>query len=579
MLRPLPIFAAALALATFATSLDAAQLGRDWQYLDDETLSREPDNTGQLMEGDGLLRVAVWTDRRVPGGNSDRTVLCAVSTDRGLTWSPERVVYDQTAQLINPSDVDLAVANGVIFVSFDDDRSVGSETAVVMRSDDLGVTWSETVLASDANHPTVHADGNDVLVLWEDTTASTTVLYEQRSLDGGLSYLGPQQLTTGDVDADGWDASIDQGVFHVLWYDARPTLTGDKLYHAAAVGSAAFPQGTRVDQSGTGAGATDLFPKIIAQGSRVYVSFLENLRNGLFPEDEIYFCVSNDSGASWTEQRLTPIQVDGDEMALAADGDIVAVAWHDDRNGSPEPARVAVSMDGGVTFLPDYVVPSANSIGRDDHSNLNVFVEGGRIVLSFASEAYTSSNLDEWPAHCYSLDGGITWYGPFVMGTYDAREDISAQAGGWLFAEGSLSGVWHTDGGPSLRTGIAAAGTRFPFCSAGSVGNTAVFSLNGADTTTPGVQYARWAVSSVLGSRPHPENPAEQLNLGNSSALNYTLGQASTFAAVVDAQGNAARALPIPASAVGIFYVQAWVNVGGTATGGTTTSDVIELIL
>ena len=569
---------AALILAPIA----AAQTARDEARLDDVSVSNTADGFDISLQADGNTRVAMWVDERDPDNTFDDAIWCAISTDRGVTYGPEISVYDQSFAAIDIDDARLAVSNGVIYITFDDDRNGSSApTTVLMRSDDMGTTWTETVLGNNFNNAEIFVDGDNVLILSYDNSSSTNILNGQWSTDQGLTFAAHAPISAGDVDIDGWTGMVDGDTAYALWFDDGTNPGDNDLLFSSSVAGGAWSAPVRVDQDGTGLGDVDVYPKLAMGNGRLYAAFVEDGRNGgSTSQDEVYFCVSNDGGASWAETAISPVGQDADYMNLAANGDTVAITWADDSNAAFDSANVVVSNDGGATFGAQYTVPGAGGAGLDDHQHTAIFIEGGRIVLAFESDAYTASTLDEWPAYCFSVDNGATWNGPFVMGNnFAADEDIDTEGTAWSYADGSLCGLWQTDGDYSaIRSAVFAGGIRFPFIGAtDNLNGTVTFSMGGADTTA-GNSFARWAASDVLGMVAHPENPAEMLELDSSFVLNYVLARPRTFAAPIGADGTAMLTAGY-GSLAGTFYIQGWVNVGPSITGGTTTSDVIEITL
>ena len=568
-------------VALILAPVASAQTARDQVRLDDVNFSNTADGFDISLQGDGMLRVAMWVDERDAVNTFDDAIWCAISTDRGLSWGPEISVYDDSVNAVDIDDARLAVSNGVIYITFDDDRvSSTAPTTVLMRSDDLGASWTQTVLGNDFNNAEIFVDGDNVLILSYDDSVSTNILNGQWSSDQGLSFNGPVPISVGDVDTDGWTGLVDGDTAYALWFDDG-TVSGDNdLYISSSVAGGPWSGPVRVDQDGTGLGDVDVFPKLAMGGGKLYAAYVEDGRNGgTTGQDEVYFCVSNDGGATWTETMISPVGQDADYMNLAALGDTVAITWADDSNPSYDSANVVVSTDGGASFGAPYTVPSTGGPGLDDHQHMALFIEGGRMVLAFESDAYTASTLDEWPAYCFSVDNGASWNGPFVMGNgFAADEDIDTEGTAWNYADGSLCGMWQTDGdfGP-IRSAVFAGGIRLPFIEAVDNGGSVPFSMGGADATLGTASYARWAASTVLGASTHPENPAEMLGLGASNALNYTLARPRNFAAAIGPDGTGSTTFPVSVS--GTFYLQGWVNVGATATGGTTTSDVISITL
>jgi hypothetical protein len=575
-MRPLSLITTAVALCAAAPESGFAQEGRKPLRLDDRVASATPRAHSLRMVGDGQLRFAVWVDDRSAATRS-KSILVSTSLDRGITWSPESYAFDEFKRNPRSNDVEAAASNGVIFVAYDDDRSgVTLPTAVVRRSDDLGRTWTDTVLAPNSGNPLIAAEGTKVLALYYDNSAYPNILKARQSSNHGKNYGAEATVSRGDVDYDGWIGAIKGKTAYALWYDNTRYAFNNDLYISKSVGGGIWSPQVRIDKGGTGPGEIHTKPQIAFGNGKIYATWVEVDRhsNG---RTEAYFAVSDDDGASWNETQISATGRSAKWLDLAAEGDTVAITWNEDRPGAAFTAHVLVSQDGGSSFLPEYSVPKAG-FGENQQRQLRLYMEGGRIVLSFLSDVYTTGFLDEWPAYCFSVDDGQTWNGPFVLGTnFGAQEDVDLEQSSWHFEDGSLNAVWLTSDG--FGDMIEAGGVRLPFVAATVNANqTVTFSMGGVPADYAGVGFARWAASVTTGSFPHPENSLEVLGLGASPVLNYMLARPRTFSARIDATGSASFTFPV-GPRTGSLFVQGWLNTNASRTGGTTTSDVVEVTL
>jgi hypothetical protein len=135
-----------------------------------------------------------------------------VSRDLGATWQIRRVATVRPPQPCADCRADYyaghsgvsETARGRIVYTYDGATTdFGRQRVYVVTSNDLGVTWSDPIRLSDprqhASSPTVEARGDDVRLVWMQTTDGGVAdrwnaLYV-RSIDGGRTWSAPRDIS------------------------------------------------------------------------------------------------------------------------------------------------------------------------------------------------------------------------------------------------------------------------------------------------------------------------------------------------------------------------------------------------
>ncbi|KAA3605416.1 MAG: exo-alpha-sialidase [Planctomycetota bacterium] len=589
-------FLAALCLAANLS----AQQAREQVRVDDPVLGNSPAGFYTVVDGEGDLRAGLWLDDRV--NTSDEDIFMVISQDNGLSWSSEIDVTGGSASLIDVDYPQLLVRNGLIHVLWDDDRTATSsdDTTEYKGYDANGNLVNNVVIPVTTYTHELGADGNYVAIAYTGRQSGVTLdeLYVVWSTDGGLTWpnlatpVAFDPANIGLYDVDGYQVVVqDQGAgnwaIHLFVEDDRNG--NDDLWYGRIDNGGALGPVVRLDEDPSGTGtifylSTANTIHAVADGNNVHVSWTEDNRASAGTNEAVYYRRSTDGGDNWDpEQQIGGYTVGTDDVDyanLAADGDVVAVAWSDNRTGE-DPMYISVSNDGGATFGAETMIPGGGTQPAEAQYN-RLFVDGNWIVAACEDDSYTASSIDEYPVFVFSNDGGATWSAPILCGLFNDDEDIDMADEAWYFGNGSLSGLWQTDGGSLDGDSVEVGGMRLPYIRAvvDSIGRTVALELAGEDVASAGTGFARWAASTVTGTVVHPENPALQLDLGASGILALTLspGGVAKLSALLQADGSASVGpYPLPPSATGkTAYVQGWVNLGGL---GGYPSDVLTLVL
>jgi hypothetical protein len=161
---------------------------------------------------------------------------------------------------------------------------------------------------------------------------------------------------------------------------------------------------------------------------------------------------------------------------------------------------------------------------------------------------------------------------------FEADEDIDSEDFAWNFTDNGLAAIWQTDGGAAFNDALMFSSIAFPYTEVTYVAGVATFTQVGNPVSTAG-EYARWGVSTTLGTQVHPENPGLTVDLGPSGVYNFTTSvpPIPPITTTVGADGSATMVLNRNVGP-GTYYIQAWTNPG-SLVGGRTPGDVFGLTL
>jgi len=559
-------------------SLSPAQEGRLPVRLDTAPTANSPDSGDVLLAQDGSLWVACWMDERNPSFTLDDDLYMAVSTDAGLSWGPDFAVTTYSATGFDVDDSSLAVADGVIYLSFDED-SLGQSTAHLLASDDLGASWSDLAYPGDIDNPVVFASGQQVVVLMTEGGGTPQALLADYSTSGFAGLSGSPITVSGaggDADPESADLSMVGSVAHMVFLDTSQSNPQDDLWYRQLDLSTGLLSPR--EQVNVSAHDVDTRCRVEASATHVDVAWLADKHPGAgSTSNDLLFHRRLDLATSlWgSEQLLSALPADVDYFDLAVQDHQILIAFADDSSGNDRP-QIAQSQDGGLSFT-FLNLPQA-ALGTPDAQWFGASIQGEYQFVLAEDDSWTASAADELPSFWYSRDSGVSWNGPFLLGQgFAPNEDIDTVRQAWLFHPQGIAGLYQSDLGGSGPAMMFSA-LNFPYASMQVIPGQLQFMQLGHPQSQSG-DYARWAVSTALGSQVHPENPARTVALGPSAAYSATtqLPPVPPITSVIDSLGLATKSLAITLPP-GTYYLQAWSNPG-SLSGGRAAGEVFRLIL
>jgi len=308
--------------------------GSSWSIREVITNSPQASYQGSLAVGaDGIAHGCWWEER--PGLPQQFELLYARRSGEG--WVVQETVVITTSAIQEPSIVDDGDSVHVVW----SDKLSGPFDLYYSRKVESGSTWADPVFVTNTEpsslHPRMTADGDGNLhVVWQENTLPNEIMYISGTVEADHTTWSDPITVSEKIAPNATSPHIavgEDGMAHVVFgVDVPGQQNVQDVYHAS------FPIGN----------ADDISPALIP-GSRVEIS--QQLPNYASPSialdepddvhvawnglqdgdiwDRIYWAVSHDGGASWSE----PLAISADDTwadgfpAIATDGTLVHVAW------------------------------------------------------------------------------------------------------------------------------------------------------------------------------------------------------------------------------------------------------------
>ncbi len=299
-----------------------------------------------------------------------------------------------------------------------DAGSTGSGTAPAVAA-----TWGPEVKASGASTQAGGAVGRTLAIdaqghlhaVWTDTVGKALRVCYARSTDGGATWTPGRDLAGNRLPAFAPNiAAGPDGSLHVVWADRR-----NGTAHVYYISSP--------DGGDTWQGLQDLSPNAahdvagagvsVDSSGRVHVAWHEGSTEATDYATTVYYARSTDGGDHFS----TPVRLNsGDGHAAWArfsvegsSGDLLAIAWRDNRRQRDWDIYVAISSDDGASF-----VEQAARAGADREWDPDVAVDrGGVIHLSYMVYGAGGIRID----YQRSADQGQTWSQPQTLSEARSR--------------------------------------------------------------------------------------------------------------------------------------------------------------
>lgn len=401
-------------------------------------------DVGEAEEGSDARRVqlctsgpflySVWADDRsgMPQIYANR------SYDGGRSWAPDDTHVSQGSLFVadNPSmDCD----QGRVVVAWEDDRhsDLGDPTIYTRSSEDGGATWGAEQLAGRdglgswrAQEPQVKIRGRWAYLIWTDNRGGAFDVFFTVSQDLGASWAPETRLDT-DGAGEAYSANAvlaidDQGGVYVAWEDSR-SLLNDIYYNRSSYHG--FPdtwlyRDVRLDSGDDPGSANSYAPSISARDGMVAVAWHDR-RNGSEPDvgADIYVQVAADGtnffGTAKSVDDREPGFDDSMFPSVAVLDDMsIGMVWRDASRG-PFDIFWARSTDGGATF-PEPVQVDVRSDANSGTPMLST-APGGRIGVAWADFRNSPDGDPREDIYANSSgDYGATWGDDWRVNDYPA---------------------------------------------------------------------------------------------------------------------------------------------------------------
>ncbi|MFT5689435.1 MAG: hypothetical protein ACI8PQ_002281 [Planctomycetota bacterium] len=501
----------------------------------------------------------------------DSEVAVSTSPDRGRTWNaPVRVDQDPTASFkwvaTDGGTPSIAIVNGIMHVLWRDGRN-GEDDLWHRRSLDGGLSWgiehrldkaypaATAPVREYALTTTIEGTGGHIHVLLTVDPGSggsflPDELYLVSSFDNGASWGSARSVSTqngsgADVDSFALDA---QGMDLVItWSDDRfGTSTRDDLWLRRSLdgGLTFLAPEYQVDPSGPLVGDVENEIRLACEDGVLAIAWEEEFGS---VREQAWVAISLDRGTNFlTAQRIGQYPLgsaDVDAVALAIDAGTVFVGWDDDRLG-PDEIRLQSSVDLGLTWSPEQTL--STSQGGDLR-----LVAGAGVVLAIWSGDAVGGGQDRARSSS-TRDGGLNWSLAADLSTNSGDVDAARPVWNsdyrnlivpWLADDSGTNGVWAGGYRPQVVTPMN-----------WTSGGLAHLEFSGFSGDAP----LAWVLGSAApGSLPLPLGlGGRNLGLWPDSTLIFTLQNPGLFTSTLDASGfGATTPVVLPDAPGTVFYV------------------------
>jgi hypothetical protein len=376
---------------------------------DGETFSTPPQNisknTGasQLpqMTCEGNNVYVVWQD--TTDGNVD--IFFARSTNGGQTFSTPDNLSENTGISLNPQ---ISSEGNNVYVVWSDNTSIpgGNNEIFFARSTNGGQTFStpDNISENTGNSagPQISSEGNNVYVVWNDSTPLTNVdIFFARSINGGQTFSTPDNISENTGGSSSPRISSEGNNVYVVWDDNTPG--NFEVFFARSInGGATFSTADNLSEED---GNESSSPRISSEGNNVYVVWTDFAPD--FSTSEILFARSTDGGATFSSPLDNISENTGlsSDPQISSEGNNVYVVWRDiDIISGNDIIFFSFSHDNGQTFsTPDNISENTGVSGVPQISS-----EGNNVYVIWPAPAPSTSDI----FFSFSHDNGQTFSSP-----------------------------------------------------------------------------------------------------------------------------------------------------------------------
>ncbi|MEM9860338.1 MAG: MopE-related protein [Myxococcota bacterium] len=341
-----------------------------------------------------------WADFR--GGTNFREIMNRRSTNEGLTFGSVR--------RINPGMDDdsfnlrIASSGDRVYAVYEAFTSARNRHIFLLYSSDAGANWTGPVQVDNGDEaitpnfvaasPEVAASGTDVHIVWRDNRLGALDVYYARSTNGGVTLpSSDRRLDVGNGASFSPVVAAEGSNVYVAWVDDRSGTAFDINFARSDSRGASFSTAVNIDDDPLPHDSIE--PVIVAPTAGVVALAWVDFRSGF---SDVIVRRSETAGASFddavrVDTGTAPGTSGSFDVALAADGDTIGVAWADDRAGALD-IYANFSLDGGATFQPDDYRLDSTAEGAFDSSTPSIAVSGTSLHVVWVDNRTTSPNGD-----------------------------------------------------------------------------------------------------------------------------------------------------------------------------------------
>jgi hypothetical protein len=364
------------------------------------------------VASDGNLSAILYQE------DSDNSLWVATSDARGIAWNaPVRIDNKPgTSGNFILTRKSLRIGDGNIYAVWRDDRNAAVDDMYMTYSTDGGATWATDIWLDKGyaigSNPVrdfafdVEGDLLAVLIATDNGDEELYLVVSTSASTGTVSAAIPASTLNGLGDADAIDLEIEGDIVHFA-HNHDVSGVNQTYYSAYDLASSSFlsqdvlVSGAVQLAGGDSAGAMDLS----VSGNNVAIAWDVDDINGTV--EELWVNVVQ-AGVAMGEVQVGTYTLgvnDVDQTTVLMNGNIVVVAWEDDRSGSDESYLASADITGGSLVFGADVAVTAGGGG------FPALAGGGDYVACVsAGGAFPEVNYA-----IASNDGGMTFGSPFIV--------------------------------------------------------------------------------------------------------------------------------------------------------------------
>jgi hypothetical protein len=199
-------------------------------WSSEQNLSNDPSGSGScFIAADGSNIHVVWYDQT----SGNREIHHKRSTDGGTSWATFQNISNNTGYSSSPS---IAVDGNNVHLMWHDDTS-GNFEILYKQSTDGGVAWSlEQNLSNNLGssfRPVIKADGNNIHVVWHDSTPGNAKIFHKQSTDNGGSWTSEEYLSDSVENEYSPDIALIGNNIYVVWY--KYTTENEEIFYRQGI--------------------------------------------------------------------------------------------------------------------------------------------------------------------------------------------------------------------------------------------------------------------------------------------------------------------------------------------------------
>jgi len=311
-------------------------------------------NNAKTIGSNGAVLHTVWADER--DGNAE--VYYKRSQNSGAGWEADVRLTNSAGSSYFPA---IHVSGNMVLVSWSDNRD-GNFEIYIKKSEDGGNTWGADVRltsnTSASDYPSIDAEGNTVIIVWQDLRDTDYEIYFKRSDDGGLTWSGENRLTNNSSSSTSVSVTSEGDFVDLTWSDQRDG-NWEIYYKYSVNGGASFS----TDQRLTNSAGNSWYPSIVSYDSFIHICW-QDARDG---NNEIYYKISTDGGAAWSaDSRLTNNSGASGFPSINISGSALHIVWNDNRDGNTEIYYKKNPNGNPIGITPvSTIVPADYSLGQN----------------------------------------------------------------------------------------------------------------------------------------------------------------------------------------------------------------------